>query len=226
MAKKIMNDQQVLYEARLAKDGRKLTCAGLVVLGLWVGCGVLLCFRFDSFPSNILALAVLALGAVGLAAQTVRFFRLCQNPGVYRISIDDYGLYVHSDDPSSAPSFSVVGPDIDRLVRTIIKRGDSDSPDDHEYYVETMSGKRHRIEQLFADYGLDVMKLFGEIQDRFPRVEIVEEVRPEWIACKDRSRQRVGPAMHWSALRDMRRGTRRSMAAFGLRVAYESGNRS
>ena len=101
--------------------------------------------------------------------------KLIKNPGVYRISIDDYGLYVHSDDPASAPSFSVIAPDLYRLVRKTIKR--YESCDDYEYCVETKSGTRHRIEQLFADYDLDVMKIFERITDRFPWVEIHEEVQ-------------------------------------------------
>jgi hypothetical protein len=170
-----MNSQQVLYQAKLAKEGRKLTWAGLAALVFWVGIGLVLCFAFDSFPSNTGALVVIGIGAVGIALLTARVFRLRRNPGDYRISMDDYGLYVHSDDPSSAPPFSVIAPELCRLVRKTIKR--YESCDDYEYYVETKSGTRHRIEQLFADYDLDVMKMFARITDRFPWVEVHEEVQ-------------------------------------------------
>jgi len=170
-----MNSQQVLYQAKLAKEGRKLRWAGLAVLVLWVGIGLVFCFAFDSFPSNIPPLVIIGIGAVGIALPIGRVFRLRSNAGDYRISIDDYGLYVHSDDPSSAPSFSVIVPDVCRLVRNTIKR--YESCDDYEYYVETKSGTRHRLEQLFADYDLDVMKMFERIADRFPWVQIHEEVQ-------------------------------------------------
>jgi hypothetical protein len=170
-----MNPQQVLYQAKLAKEGKTLTWGGLTVLLLWIGTGLVLCFAFDSFPSNIGELVILGIGAVGIALLTARVFRLRSNPGEYRISMDDRGLYVHSDDPSSAPSFSVIAPDLCRLVRKTIKC--YESSDEHEYYVETKSGTRHRIEQLFADYDLDVMKMFERITDRFPWVQIHEEVQ-------------------------------------------------
>jgi hypothetical protein len=73
------------------------------------------------------------------------------------------------------PSFSVIAPDLYRLVRKTIKR--YESSDDYEYYVETKSGKRHRIAPLFADYDLDVMKMFERITDRFPWVHVQEEVQ-------------------------------------------------
>jgi len=171
-----MSDHLVLYEAKLAKEGHKLTCAGLVVLVLWVGAGSVLCFVFTTFPSRLLPLGIFALGAVGFAMQTLRAVRLGRNPGFYRISIDDHGLYVHSDDPFSAPSFSVIAQEVYHLVRKTIKR--YESSDDHEYYIETKSGIRHKIEQLFADYDLDVMKMFEKIIERFPWVRILEEVKP------------------------------------------------
>ena len=170
-----MSVPQVLYEAKLAKAGRKLTCAGLVVLVLWTAVGAVLCFVFTSFPDRLLPLGIFALGAVGLSVQTLRVMRLRKNAGSYRISIDNYGLYVHSDDPSSAPSFSVIAPDVCHLVRKTIKQ--HDSADDYEYYVETKSGTRYQIEQLFADYDLDVMRLFETITERFPWVQILEEVQ-------------------------------------------------
>ena len=170
-----MNSQQVLYQVKLAKEGRKLTWAGLAVLVFWVGTGLVLCFAFDSFPSNIGALVIFGIGAVGTTLLTARVFRLRANPGNYRISIDDYGLYVHSDDPASAPSFSVIAPDLYRLVRKTIKY--YDAGDEHEYYIETKSGKRYQVEKLFTDYDLDAMKMFKKITDRFPWVEIDEEVQ-------------------------------------------------
>ena len=146
-----------------------------MALIFWIGIGLVLCFAFDSFPSNIGALVIIGIGAVSIALLIARVFRLRSNAGEYRISIDDYGLYVHSDDPSSVPSFSVIAPDVCCLVRKTIKR--YESSDDHEYYIETKSGTRHRIEQLFADYDLDVMKIFERITDRFPWVHIHEEVQ-------------------------------------------------
>jgi hypothetical protein len=121
-------------------------------------------------------LAAFILGAVIFGQQTLRVMKLRSNPGFYRVSIDDYGFYVHSDDPASAPSFSVIATDLHRLVRKTIKN--SESCDEHEYYVQTKSGTRHRIEQLFADYDLDVMNMFEKIADRFPWVQIHEEVQP------------------------------------------------
>ena len=173
---KNMSVPQVLYEAELAKAGRKLTCGGMAALALWTGVGVVLCFKFTPFPGSLILLLFFALGAVGLSIQALRLMRLCRNAGYYRISMDDYGLYVQSDDPSLAPSFSVIAPDVCRLVRKAIKQ--YDSTDNYEYYVETKSGTRHRIEQLFADYDLDVMGMFERIAERFPWVEIVEEVVP------------------------------------------------
>ena len=171
-----MNSAQVLYEAKLSREGRKLSRAGFLVLVVWVGAGAVLCFVFSSFPGSLLPMAVFALGAAGFALKTARVMKLRKNPGVYRISIDDYGLYVHSDDPASAPSFSVMAPDIYRLVRKTIRW--YEGADEYEYYVETKSGARHRIEQIFADYDLNVMKLFDRITERFHWVQIREEVQP------------------------------------------------
>ena len=168
-----MNSQQILYQANLAKHGRTLTWAGLAVFVFWVGIGLVLCFGYDSFPSNLGALVIFGMGAAGMAWVIARGFRLRSNPGDYRISIDDYGLYVHSDDPASAPSFSVIAPDLYRLVRKTIKH--YDAGDEHEYYIETKSGKRHQIEKLFTDYDLEAMTMFKKVADRFPWVEIEEE---------------------------------------------------
>src|SRR5512133_568676 len=101
-----MNSQQVLYEAKLSQEGCKLSRGGTAVLVLWLAVGAVLCFAFTSFPERLLPMAIFALGAAGLALQIVRVAKLRRNPGVYRVSIDDYGLYIVSDDPASAPSFS------------------------------------------------------------------------------------------------------------------------
>jgi len=175
VATKTMIGQQILYEAKLAKVGKGLSWAGPVVLAFWVIGGLVLCFRFDSFPSNLGALVIIGLGGALFARATGRGFRWRKNPGIYRISIDDDGLHVHSDDPAAVPSFTIVANDIYRLVRKTISWGDSG--DEHEFYIETKSGARHRIEQLFADYDLDVMKMFEEITARFPWVQILEEVK-------------------------------------------------
>ena len=166
----------MLYEAKLAQEGRKLTFAGLVVLALWTGIGGVLCFGYTPFPERLVPLSIVGLGAVGFSLQTLRMMRLRKNSGCYRISIDDYGLYVHSDDPSLAPAFSVIAPDVCRLVRITIKQ--YESSDEHEYYVETKSGSRHQIEQIFADYDLDVMAMFERIAERFPWVQLIEEIKP------------------------------------------------
>ena len=70
----------------------------------------------------------------------------------------------------------MIAPDIYRLVRKTIRQ--YDSSDEYEYYVETKSGARHRIEQLFADYDLNVMHMFEKIMERFRWVEIHEEIQP------------------------------------------------
>ena len=169
-----MSNPQVFYEAKLSREGRKLTLAGSIALVLWLGGGAVLCFRFSSFPENLSPMAIFAVGALCLALPLFRVNRLRSNPGFYRISIDDYGLYVHSDDPGSAPPFNIIAPDVHRLVRKTISHSETT---DVEYYVETKSGTRHRIEQLFSDYDLDVMKMFEKIIDRFPWVQVLEEVK-------------------------------------------------
>jgi len=96
---------------------------------------------------------------------------------VYQIAIDNFGLYVHSDAPEFAPSFSVIATDLSRLVRKTYK--DSDGDDNrHEYYVETKSGRRYQIkENLMFQPRLKVMHLFDQVTDCFPTVPIVEEVQ-------------------------------------------------
>ena len=169
-----MSAQEILYEAKLAKVGKGLSWAGPVVLAFWLVGGLVLCFRFDSFPSNLGALIVIGVGGVLFARAAVRGFRWRKNPGVYRISVDDDGLHIHSDDPLTMPSFSVSAQEVNRLVRKTISW---ESGDAHEFYIETTSGKRHQIEQLFADSDLNVMKMFEKIRARFPWVRIVDEGR-------------------------------------------------
>ena len=168
-----MSSQQILYEAKLAKVGKGLSWSGPVVLAFWVIGGLVLCFRFDSFPSNLVALVIIGLGGVIFSRAIWLGIRWRKMSGIYRVSIDDSGLRVHSDDPATAPSFTVVANDIYRLVRKTIRW--SDSADEHEFYIETKSGARHRIGQLFSDFDLDVMKMFEKITARFPWVQILEE---------------------------------------------------
>lgn len=170
-----MSDEQIIYEARLAKEGRKLTRAGLVVLTFGIGAGAVLCFVFSSFPERLFPLTIFALGAAGISAQILRTAKLRGGAGFYRISINDHGLYVHSDDPSFTPSFSVIAPDVHRLVCKTIQQ--HERSDDHEYYVETRSGTRHQLEQLFTNYNLNASQVFEKITRRFPWVEVVEEVQ-------------------------------------------------
>ena len=95
---------------------------------------------------------------------------------MYQISIDNYGLYVHSDAPDFAPSFSVVATDIAHLIRKTIKH--YEGADEYEYYVETKSGCRYRIQDLLmCQPRLEVMDLFDQITDYFPRLEIAEEIQ-------------------------------------------------
>jgi hypothetical protein len=132
-------------------------------------------FVTGSFPTGALWLALVALILLSTFRQKLRrFFSLRRNSGVYQILIDSYGLYVHSDAPDFAPSFSVPATDISRLVRITIK--DSDGDDKYEYYVETKSRRRYRIQDiLLFPSKLEVMDLFDQITDVFTTVEIGEE---------------------------------------------------
>ena len=170
-----MGVPQVLYEAKLAQKRRELTFVILPLLALWT-IGWIYKFKFDSSPDRFQDLAFLAVGATVLGIHPLWMTRFWKNCGCYRISIDDYGLYVHSDDPTSPPSFSVIATDMGRLVRKTVKH--FDESDDHEYFVETKSGTRHQFWPLFAGIELEMMELFDRITDRFPWVEIVEEVQP------------------------------------------------
>lgn len=110
-----MSGQQVLYKARLADVGLKLTLVMLLALVFWVGFYAAFSLAFHDFQFHSFndifhtgfGLAIFSIGVGIIAVHIVRGFRLWRNPGVYRISIDDDGFYVHCDD-SSAPSFSVL----------------------------------------------------------------------------------------------------------------------
>jgi hypothetical protein len=108
-----------------------------------------------------------------------KMFPLRRNPGVYRISIDDHGIYVRNDAPAFAPSFSVVAPDIARLIHTtIIRKSNKGDSKDHEYYVENKAGERFPIEKLLlVNPEMPAMELFEKITARFHWVTITEEVK-------------------------------------------------
>jgi hypothetical protein len=172
-----MSNPQILYETKLARPGRTMILGGVMIFALWTGAGLVLCFRYTPFPKRLFALAFLGIGAAVPGWLIYRGFQLIHNAGFYRIHLDDYGLYVQCDAPSFPPSFSIIAPNLKCLVRRTIKS--SEGPDDHEYYVETRSGKRHRIEELLlvTDYEkINVMQIFDKITDRFTWVEIIEEV--------------------------------------------------
>jgi hypothetical protein len=169
-----VNERRILYETSLAKTGATLTRGAVVVMLLFVGFGLLLVFGTGTFPSGASALVWVGICVVAFSFAIRRFLRLRRNPGIYQISIDSYGLYVHCDAPDFAPAFSVVATDISYLVRKTIKQ--FESSDEYEYYVETKSGRRYRIEEgLLCRPPFKVMDLFDEITNYFPRVEIKEE---------------------------------------------------
>lgn len=167
-----MSDQQILYEAKLSRMGRKRTSVVLVKLSVWFGLVVVLWFHYLSFPESIVPVAGLALCAVGLAKESLHVYTLRNNPGFYRISIDQDGLYIHSDDIDSALPFTIEAHDVHRLVRTTTSHSEGT---DHEYYIDTKSGTRHRIDQFFADHDMDVMRVFEKIADRFPWAQVLQE---------------------------------------------------
>jgi hypothetical protein len=84
-----MSNQRVIYEASLAKVGRKVSRAGLVVLALCLG-GGLICLRSKSILDS--PLIFIGFVTAGFLQVTILGFRLRKNAGVYRICIDDYGL--------------------------------------------------------------------------------------------------------------------------------------
>lgn len=169
-----MSDQQVLYEAKLDRTGTWLAWGASMAMVLFLSFGLAASFLADSF-SKIFPIVWSAICIGIFSWQIRRMLRLRRSPGVYRISIDDYGLYVQCDAPSFAPSFSVIAPDISCLVHKTIK--DFDSGDEHEYFIETKSGARYKIEDLLlVKPPMRVSELFEEIIDRFSWVEILEEV--------------------------------------------------
>lgn len=173
---KAMSNQQVIYEAKLAKVGTKGAPVALVVLVLWLGAGYVLCFLFTAPSDRLLPLCLFGLGAVALAFVGLRMILLRRNAGYYRISIDDHGLYVQSDDPLSPASFSVKTPDLCCLVRKTFPDSERSSDDYfHQYFVETKSGTRHEIDPFFAEYDSNPGRIFGRIRERFPWVQIREE---------------------------------------------------
>lgn len=170
-----MKERRILFETSLAETSSSLVWRNLAVLMVFAGCVIFMDWVTGSFPRGTLWLAVVGLIVIGRFWRQLRkFFLLWRNSGVYQISIDDYGLYVHSDAPDFASSFSIPATDISRLVRRTIK--DSDGGDEHEYYVETKSGRRYRIQDtLLGPSKLEVMDLFDRITDVFTTVEIGEE---------------------------------------------------
>src|SRR5579872_5283027 len=111
-----MKDKKVLYEADLAKVGRRLSWLGWGGVLVCLVAGVGLTWHFGAIEGSFSAFFAFIFSLVAR-----RGFCLLRHPGVYQISIDDYGLYVQSDDPESAPSFSIPATDICRLVRKTIQ---------------------------------------------------------------------------------------------------------
>ena len=118
--------------------------------------------------------------------QIRRMLRVRSSPGVYRISIDDYGLYVQCDAPAFAPTFSVIAPDISCLVHKTIK--DFDGGNEHQYFIETKSGQRFQIEELLlVNPPIKVLVLFEKIIIHFPWLEILEEVEEASAGARKRA---------------------------------------
>jgi hypothetical protein len=164
-------NREILYEARVAQSGRVFfwAFAPLSVAFITV-CIFFLLRRLNSCTDTQLADRYLPAGICGLLAglfscAAIWSLRLCLNPGVYRISIDAQGLYVHSDAPDLAPSFTVATADIHRLVQKAIRQ--SEGEDKIEYYVETKAGTRHQIGRHFDTLDFDGMKVCDKITDHF-----------------------------------------------------------
>jgi hypothetical protein len=171
-----VNERRILFETSLRKTGAALVRGAILVMLLFMGFGLFLAYHAVSFSFSVLALVWVAVCACIFGWQIRRLLAVRRNAGVYQISIDNYGLYVHSDAPDFAPSFSVPATDIARLIRKTIKH--SESSDDHEYYVETKSGRRYQIQDLFmCRPRLEVMDLFDGITNYFPTLEIAEETQ-------------------------------------------------
>ena len=170
-----MSERQVIYEAKLTKTGTMLTWGGLLAMALLGGIGWIFYFVVGSSGLSFSVVWTIVWVVVILFAMR-KVVPLRNNQGVHRISIDDYGLYVHSDVPALAPSFLVIALDIARMVHTTIKS--HEGGDEHEYFVETKSGKRYRIEELLlVKPQMRAMELFEKIANRFHWVEIAEEVK-------------------------------------------------
>jgi hypothetical protein len=170
-----VNGRKILFETSLAKTSGRLVLRNLAILMIFAGCVLFMDFATGSFPQGALWLAVVGLILLSTFRQRLHgIFLLQRKSGVYQISIDNYGLYVHSDAPDFAPSFSIPATDISRLIRITIK--DSDNSDEFEYYVETKSRRRYRIQDiLLLPSKTEVMDLFDQITDVFTTVEIEEE---------------------------------------------------
>src|SRR5215204_6345664 len=141
---------EVLYEAKLAQHGRRLFQALLLVFVLWAGFVSAILFLDESFGTREPVIAFTVVGAIMVAVPIVMACRWCRNPGIYRVSVDHYGIYVHSDDASSGKAFSVVATDLHSLVRITCKH--HENSDTYEYYVQTKSGPRYQLADVFADF--------------------------------------------------------------------------
>jgi len=172
-----VNERRILFEASLAKTGGRLVWALLIGMVLLAGLGVYLFVTTGPFPYTAVWLLWVGTIILTLGGKIRKFLPLWRNSGVYQIAIDNYGLYVHSDVPDFAPSFSVVATNLSRLIRKTFRDSDGDD-NHHEYYVETKSGCRFQIkENLMFQPRLKVMHLFDQVTDCFPTVPIVEEVQ-------------------------------------------------
>jgi hypothetical protein len=163
--------REVLYEGKLVERGRRVIWASLLGYFLYAGVVTIGLSALDSFRGNIDPIIGLNVG--GLIIFGVAFVFGCRwrrNPGFYRISIDDYGLYVQSDDRSCGPAFAVVATDLQALVRVECIGSETHY---YEYRVRTKSGA---VYQLFDFGDLDHDALFDRILNRFHWVEFVEEV--------------------------------------------------
>ena len=162
---------EILFEIKLKKAGAWLTPGLLIGSAIFIVPGIILVAVLP-FPDSLFLFLWLGLCFWIFGVQLWRILPLRKNPGDYRIWLDDYGFYVHSDAPSIQPPFSVVATDLQRLVHKIVV-GDSD---DHYYYIETKSGKRYQLEELLLQHPNPTpMQLFHKIINRFHWVEMVEE---------------------------------------------------
>jgi len=143
---------------------------------LLTGFGLYFTFGVGPFPYSAIWLIWVGGGVFALVRQIRKYLPLRRNSGVYQIAIDSYGLYVQSDAPDFAPSFSVIATDLSRLIRKNFR--DSDGDNHYEYYVETKSGRRYQIkEHLMFRPRLKVMDIFDQVTDYFSTVSIVDEVQ-------------------------------------------------